>query len=114
MGCTAGITSAVNAAMIPQSLQSYITIGPAVVIGVLAVVVFALAAMKLLPLMNGIVGGLVFLVIGLGLILGPTFYLIDTTTDKTTGMMVLSVFAIMVGCMSALAGAFSLMNFRDF
>ncbi len=87
---------------------------------VLAGVVFLLAIIAafyvgrfLLRYTTGMVGGFILLLVGMGMILGPSFYLISTD-DVPTLRIILSATSIFIGCAAVLAGAFSLTSFRDF
>lgn len=63
-------------------------------------------------LTTGILGGLILLALGLGLVLGPAFYLMQGSHLRV--QVALGVAAIVAGCCTLLVGAFSLRNFDDF
>lgn len=63
-------------------------------------------------LTTGILGGLILLALGLGLVLGPAFYLMQG--NHIPVQIALAVAAIVAGCCTLLMGAFSLRNFSDF
>ncbi len=67
----------------------------------------------LLQYTTGMVGGFLFMIIGMGMILGPSFYLMDAE-NVPRFQMLLSGVSIFLGCAAVLAGAFSLTNFRNF
>ncbi len=82
------------------------------VLVILMVVAFYIGRF-LLQYTTGMVGGFLFMIIGMGMIFGPSFYLM-TAEDIPTFRALLSGISIVLGCAAVLAGAFSLTNFRNF
>lgn len=83
------------------------------VIFILALVAAFYVGRFLLRYTTGMLGGFIFMIVGLGMVMGPSFYLISTD-DIPTLRIILSVVSILLGCAALLAGAFSLRNFNDF
>lgn len=76
------------------------------------VVLYSLLVFFIRKYTTGMAGGFFLMLVGLGLVMGPAFYLIRTETPEPE--VVLSTIAIIMGCISVLVGAFSLTNFNDF